>query len=97
MKSSKIIAAVLSLAVLVLLAGVAEACPTCKDQMAADPAAANIARGYFWSILFMLSMPILILTGLGSYFYWEVRRAYARQAIEDALQADEPRPAVPQS
>jgi heme/copper-type cytochrome/quinol oxidase subunit 2 len=97
MKSSKIIAAVLSLAVLVLLAGVAEACPTCKDQMAADPAAANIARGYFWSILFMLSMPILILTGLGSYFYWEVRRAYARQAIEDALQAEEPRPAVPQS
>jgi heme/copper-type cytochrome/quinol oxidase subunit 2 len=65
--------------------------------MAADPAAANIARGYFWSILFMLSMPILILTGLGSYFYWEVRRAYARQAMEDALQAEEPRPAVPQS
>ena len=97
MKSSKIIAAVLSLAVLALLAGVAEACPTCKDQMAADPAAANIARGYFWSILFMLSMPILILTGLGSYFYWEVRRAYARQAMEDALQAEEPRPAVPQS
>ncbi len=75
----------LSLLLIVLLVGVAEACPTCKDQLAADPAAYNIARGYFWSILFMLSMPILVFTGLGSYFYWEVRRAYAREAMEEAL------------
>jgi len=66
---------------------VAQACPTCKEQIAGDPAAYNIARGYFWSILFMLSMPVLILTGLGSYFYWEVRRAYAKQALEDAMAA----------
>lgn len=75
----------LSLLLVVVLVGIAEACPTCKDQLAADPAAYNIARGYFWSILFMLSMPILIIAGLGSYFYWEVRRAYAREAIEEAL------------
>ena len=61
-----------------LLADVALACPTCKDQLAHDPESANIARGYFWSILFMLSMPPLILSGLGSYFYWEVRRARLR-------------------
>ncbi len=65
-------------ACLSLLAGSALACPTCKDQLAHDPATANIARGYAFSIVFMLSMPPLILTGLLSYFYWEVRRARAR-------------------
>jgi heme/copper-type cytochrome/quinol oxidase subunit 2 len=76
-------------AALLLCATVAEACPTCKDQLAADPAAYNIARGYFWSILFMLSMPPLILAGLGSYFYWEIRRAYAKQALEESLPGEE--------
>ena len=53
------------------------ACPTCKDNLAADPDAANLARGYYYSILFMLSMPPLILAGLSAYFYWEIRKARA--------------------
>lgn len=68
---------------------IAAACPTCKEQIAGDPAAYNIARGYAWSIVFMLSMPFLILGGLGSYFYWEVRRAYAKQAMEEAIHLNE--------
>ena len=72
--------AALTLALLVLLAGDASACPTCKENLAADPAAANIVRGYFYSILFMLSMPPLILSGLSLYFYYEVRKARALQA-----------------
>lgn len=84
----KLIRSAAVLLLVCLLAGIAEACPTCKEQIAGDPAAYNIARGYFWSILFMLSMPILIITGLGSYFYWEVRRAYAKQALEEAMAAD---------
>ena len=64
---------------LLLLADVALACPTCKDNMAGDPDSANRVRGYFWSILFMMSMPFLILAGLSSYFYWEVRKARAQQ------------------
>lgn len=75
----------LALVAVLLCAGLAEACPECKKGFND-----NVARGYFYSILFMLAMPILILSGLGSYFYWEVRRAYARQAIEDALAAEEP-------
>lgn len=63
-----------------LLADVALACPTCKDNLASDPAAANLVRGYFWSILFMMSMPFLILGSLSGYFYWEVRKARAAQA-----------------
>jgi hypothetical protein len=77
-----------ALLALLVIAGVAEACPTCKDQIAGDPATHNIARGYAYSIVFMLSVPPLILAGLGSYFYYEVRRAYAKQASEDALATD---------
>ena len=86
----RILPTLLALAVVLVIAGVATACPTCKDQLAADPAAHNIARGYFWSILFMLSMPILIFTGLGSYFYWEIRRAYALEALHAAVAETQP-------
>lgn len=64
---------------LLLVADVALGCPTCKDSLAADPGAANLVRGYFWSILFMMSMPFLILGSLSAYFYWEIRKARAQQ------------------
>jgi hypothetical protein len=64
-------------AMVLFLLAPAWACPTCKDQLAHDPASMNIARGYAYSILFMLSM---ILGSLAAYFYWEVRKARARQA-----------------
>jgi len=73
-------AAALGLAL--LLTGIAAACPTCKDSLANDPATANLARGYAYSILFMLSMPPLIFSGLSLYFYWEVRKARARAVAE---------------
>ena len=72
----------LALAVVLFCSAVAEACPTCKDSMAHDPASANLVRGYAYSILFMLSMPPLIFCGLSAYFYWEVRKAKARQAAQ---------------
>ena len=70
----------LALALLVCFADTALACPTCKENLAGDPEAANIVRGYFYSILFMLSMPPLILSGLSLYFYYEVCKARALQA-----------------
>ena len=71
---------VLAIGLLCIFADVAFACPTCKENLAGDPEAANIVRGYFYSILFMLSMPPLILSGLSLYFYYEVRKARALQA-----------------
>ena len=60
------------------------ACPTCKDGLAQnDPLGASLVQGYFWSILFMMSMPFLIISALGGYFYYEVRKARARQAQPD--------------
>jgi len=80
--------AVLALALVVLLHSAALACPGCKDGLAAnDPAGVRTARGYFWSILFMLSMPPAILCTLGGYFYLEVRRARADRARLSQRQA----------
>lgn len=59
---------------------VAAACPTCAEGMSNDANHANLLRGYFWSIIFMMSMPFLIFTAVCSYFYYEIRRARARQA-----------------
>lgn len=72
---------------LLVFAGIAEtalACPTCKDGMAGDPAYSNMVNGYFWSIIFMMSMPFLVFSGVAAYFYYEVRRARIRQAAAAA-------------
>lgn len=72
----------LILAIVLLAAPLAQACPNCKDGIAqGDGSHSGLAQGFFWSILWMLSMPVLILTGLGSYFYLLVRRARKAAAM----------------
>jgi hypothetical protein len=39
-------------------------------------------QGYFWSIIFMMSMPFAILFGVGGYMYREVKRAQAKASAE---------------
>jgi hypothetical protein len=52
----------LSLALTLAPAGRALACPNCKEAVAVQPAeAAEMARGYNWSVLFMVGMPFLLL------------------------------------
>lgn len=65
---------------MLLLPEILLGCPTCKEGLANDPNQLAMARGYQLSILFMMSMPFLIFTGLASYFYYEVRKARAAQA-----------------
>ena len=70
----------------VWLAGDASACPTCKDGLAeSDPGTQAMAAGYFYSILFMMSMPFLIIGTFGSFAYLSVRRA--REAEAQAAEA----------
>jgi uncharacterized membrane protein len=77
-------------AVVIVLEAAAVACPTCKESLGhSDPARANMVRGYFWSILFMMSMPFLILGGLSALLWWEVRKAKRKQA-EAALVENAP-------
>ena len=73
---------------LLIVTAAAEACPGCKDAIAEnDPEQARMVRGYFWSILFMMSMPFAIMGTFGTYIYLEVRRARSdRQRLDETRQ-----------
>jgi hypothetical protein len=68
----------LVLALILMIASVAAACPTCKEGLAqTDPQGDSVAAGYYYSILFMMAMPFAILGTFGSLAYLSVRRARA--------------------
>ena len=76
----------LALVLVCLIASVAAACPNCKEGLAqVDPQGQSVAAGYYYSILFMMSMPFIILTTFGSFCYRSVKRA---QAERDAAAAN---------
>ena len=63
------------LVVSISVGGDALGCPTCKDGLqAADSEGANIARGYFYSILLMIAMPFTLAGSFGFYCWREMRR-----------------------
>lgn len=80
---------VVVVALLACAADVASACPTCKNAVAGSEGGGDVVAGYFWSILFMMSMPFVILGSLGALFWWEVRKANAQklQAAQAQLAA----------
>ena len=69
-----------ALALCLAFAVVAEACPTCKNS--SEAGAGDLVSGYGWSIVFMMSMPFLILTSLSCYFYYEIRKARRQQILD---------------
>lgn len=75
--------AIILLVVLMLSVDVM-ACPTCKNGMSgADPVSAARASGYFYSILFMMSMPFLIVGTFGGAAYLSIKRARERELTRD--------------
>lgn len=67
-----------------VLAVNAEACPTCKDGVSgADPVSVARASGYFYSILFMMSMPFVIVGTFGGAAYLSIKRARAQQMSQN--------------
>lgn len=70
----------LVIAVVLLTATDVLACPTCKDGLAeSDPVSQAQARGFFYSILFMMAMPFVILGTFGSAAYFSIRKAREQQ------------------
>ncbi|MEX2026136.1 MAG: hypothetical protein WEH44_02530 [Pirellulaceae bacterium] len=77
--------ALLALAFIAIITAAAVACPTCKDGIAEnDPEHQALARGFYYSILFMMSMPFLIVGTFGSFAYLSIRRARQQQSGEAA-------------
>jgi hypothetical protein len=76
---------IVTLAVTLVLAlgTTAQACPTCGAGMAeGGEAGRKMLNSWFWSIMFMMSMPFAILGSLGGYMYWIVRKARREQAAD---------------
>lgn len=73
----------LLMAAVAMLPAIALACPTCKDGLAeANAASQAMASGYFYSILFMMSMPFVIIGTFGGAAYLSIRRAREQQAAK---------------
>lgn len=74
------IVAAIVVALVLLIASVAAACPTCKEGLAQnDPHGQSLAAGYYYSILFMMSMPYIVLSTFLSVAYFVIRRARQKQ------------------
>jgi heme/copper-type cytochrome/quinol oxidase subunit 2 len=67
-------------AVLFGTASVASACPSCQQALQDDASQGDLARGLYYSILFMMSMPFAIIGTFGGLAYRAVKREQRRQA-----------------
>ncbi|MEX2093775.1 MAG: hypothetical protein WD971_13910 [Pirellulales bacterium] len=77
------LALVAVLAMMLTMATVASACPTCKEGVdASDPNHKSLALGFYYSILFMMSMPYILLGTLGFVAYNSVKKAKLREQSE---------------
>ena len=82
--ASPIATAAFALLLLAALGSVAVACPTCGEALGHQDAAHNgVAKGFYYSILFMMGMPYLVLATFCGCMYWKVRRARAAKAMKE--------------
>src|ERR1700730_632488 len=73
----------MAVASVLVLNSVAAACPNCKDAMEKqDPTHGGMVKGYFYSIIFMMSTPYLVLASFCGVMYFRVRRARANGQLK---------------
>ena len=78
-----LVAPAIAVALLIAFCSVASACPTCASGMdQGDEASRRMINGWFWSIIFMMSMPFAIFGSLGGYMVYLVRKARAAGEYE---------------
>ena len=72
-------------------------CPNCKDAVdTSDPDGLNVARGYFYSIILMLAMPLTLVSSFGAYVWREMRRQKAAATpVVPASESDGSGPSLP--
>jgi p-aminobenzoyl-glutamate transporter AbgT len=85
----RLVATTASLALVLGAAHVASACPSCQTALGAEEAHGDLARGIYYSILFMMSMPFAIVGAFGGLAYRSIKREQRRRA-ELALAQHQP-------
>ncbi len=91
MNRSRILPRVVALACLVLVVGsatIAEACPSCQQALGSDASQGDLARGIYYSVLFMMAMPFAIVGTFGAMAYRAVKREKRRLADEAQRDTD---------
>jgi uncharacterized paraquat-inducible protein A len=85
--------ALLCIAFVCAFTAVASACPTCKEGLAQnDPHGQSVAAGYYYSILFMMATPYVVLTTLGACAYRAVKKAQSQSAAANQGASTTPTP-----
>jgi hypothetical protein len=87
---SRSAAIVVALVAVLCIAATATACPNCRDALADNPRGQSLAKGFYFSILFMMSMPFLVLGTLGTVFYRSIQRAQVDPAPHVPGQPESP-------
>jgi hypothetical protein len=77
---SRAIVAAVCLAALLGTATIASACPSCQQALANDESAGDLARGIYYSVVFMMSMPFAIVGTFAGLMYRAVKREQQRVA-----------------
>ena len=76
---SRVLVPGVCLAMALGIANVASACPSCRQALS-DGSQGDLARGIYYSILFMMSMPFAIVGTFGFMAYRTVKREQRRVA-----------------
>jgi len=84
MKSLRVshVGAAVCLTVALGWATVASACPSCQQALNGDVSQGDLARGIYYSVLFMMSMPFAIVGTFATLAYRAVKREQRRLAEE---------------
>lgn len=79
--NQKLVRPILLLSEMVLLTSLASACPNCATAVHTPESdtGGSAAEGYYYSILFMLAMPYVLLGGFAFAFWRMVRHARSNE------------------
>ncbi len=78
---------IMSVVLCLVMATVVEACPTCKTALGNQQRYGNLPQAYMYSILFMMSMPFLLLGSFSAYMYYQIRQHRGRSPLAGAAQS----------
>ncbi|MEX0977556.1 MAG: hypothetical protein WDZ48_01815 [Pirellulales bacterium] len=80
------------LTVMLGMTSIAAACPSCRNALSGDESQGDLARGIYYSILFMMSMPFAIVGTFAALMYRAVKNDQRRKdaAEQQREQSEQP-------
>jgi mannose/fructose/N-acetylgalactosamine-specific phosphotransferase system component IIC len=79
---SRVLLVAVCLTVVLATASIASACPSCRSALGGDESQGDLARGLYYSILFMMSMPFAIVGTFAALMYRAVKNEQRRKDAE---------------